>query len=105
MLRPRWAIGAIEIVQDALRDGAERKRVWIVGRGDKQEGKEAARVMMLLQWTVGSFLEVRGWVEERQYTSPRSRESGGRIGLYLGRGGAEVHTTVWHVILSRQIFK
>lgn len=36
MLRPRWAIGAIEIVQDALRDGAERKRVWIVGRGDKR---------------------------------------------------------------------
>lgn len=64
MLRPRWAIGAIEIVQDALRDGAERKRVWIVGRGDKQEGKEAARVMMLLQWTVGSFLEV--WVGGRK---------------------------------------
>lgn len=27
--------------------------MWIVGRGDKQEGKEVARVMMLLQWMVG----------------------------------------------------
>lgn len=38
------------------------------------EGKEAARVMMLLQWTVGSFLEV--WVGGRKavYISKVQRE-------------------------------
>lgn len=38
----------IEIVEGASRDGAERKRVCVAGRGDGQAVREASRLMMML---------------------------------------------------------
>lgn len=44
----------IVIIEGAPKDGAERKRVCVVGRGDEQAVKEASRLMMMLWWMVGT---------------------------------------------------